>query len=354
MIKRVRLRDVADRAQVSVSTVSYALNDDSTVSLSEQTRQRIRRIAKEMGYVPNDVARALQGQASHTVGVLLDKPLTLPRYAAIVEGISQGLSDQDVQVALLPTSRGIEQHVADLRRGRMDGLVFIGHDEERVPTRLDEAVRESGMPFVAIDCGDSVHDAPYSTVDFDYATGVAELVDWLSAAGIATVVHVRPGTVSRAERVRAEAMLKAFGEHAGMKLHVVTTPVTEGRLAMIDQSVPDPVDYRLELNGLLQQALRAISHPAHDELAVVCSWGPDTEPAYLAVRGLGWSSPVIGLAASPLHPQLWPGLGHSRLPLVETGREAARLMVGELTEPVQHEHSVLVPILDLPHPMKEH
>ena len=138
---RPTLKDVAARAGVSVSTVSYALNDTSSLPLSEATRMRVRRIAQEVGYVPNGLARSLQSQASRTIGVILGEPLTIPRYAAIAQGLAAGLGDED----LPPRRLANDPHWLPRRsaRRRLDGLCSSAMTIKATPQDLREAVSGS-------------------------------------------------------------------------------------------------------------------------------------------------------------------------------------------------------------------
>ena len=85
----VTLVEIAEAAGVSVSTVSRALSN-TDYPLKEETRQRILKLAEDMGYKPNLVARSLQSNRSHIVGVVVDR-MQSPFAAATVEGIQDGL-----------------------------------------------------------------------------------------------------------------------------------------------------------------------------------------------------------------------------------------------------------------------
>ena len=78
----VSMKDIAQRCGVSVATVSKALNDQSDIG--EDTRERIRRAADEMGYVTNAAARALKANRTYNIGILFadekNSGLTHPDY----------------------------------------------------------------------------------------------------------------------------------------------------------------------------------------------------------------------------------------------------------------------------------
>ena len=84
-MSRVTLRDVAERANVSVNTVSRALNDKSGVS--DETRKRIMGIAEELGYTQNLVARGLVTQSTNVIGVVVSDNVN-PYFSEVIQGIS--------------------------------------------------------------------------------------------------------------------------------------------------------------------------------------------------------------------------------------------------------------------------
>ncbi|SHE23895.1 Hypothetical protein ACGLYG10_0092 [Actinomyces glycerinitolerans] len=346
--RRITLKDIAQRAQVSVSTVSYALNDSTTLALSPQTRARIRKIAKELGYVPNSWARNLQSKTSGTVGVLLDKPLTLPRYAAVIEGMRPILRDHAVGLTLLdPSGENVEAGaLEDYRSGRIDGLVFVGHDEASASGFVRDAVAHYSLPFVALDCGMGQTEQPYSTVDFDYAAGVRQVIEYLTARGIRRLIHLRPTADARAERERGAELLRAVAENPALSLQICYNGVDAVTLAYLDAHDTEAVRrYQASVAKTLTQRLsESATHPEHT--AVLCSWGADVEAAVWAVRERSPGTTVAGLAQGQLSPSLWPELVYSRLPLAEAGRECAEAIIEEMHTDPLHRRVRLIPHLE--------
>ncbi|MDA4892549.1 LacI family DNA-binding transcriptional regulator [Microbacterium resistens] len=345
MIKRPTLKDIAGRAGVSVSTVSYALNDASTVALSPDTRARVRRIAKDLGYIPNSLAQSLRARTSRSIGMIVTKPLSNPRYAAIVQGASAALATERMHLTIL-TDAAAPHDLDDYRSGRLDGVVFVGHDDEAAPSVVLDAARNEGLPLVVLDCGAPPADAPYSTVDFDYAGGATALLDELAERGVRSVLHVRPEVASRAERLREKALVGALARHPGLSLRVVTTGVTDDVLRAIEQDPELTRDYARDLGSAIDTALTAVNGEAA-ETAVLCSWGADVEPAMASRRVREDGILVAALAAGTLSPRVWPQLRYSRLPLARAGAEAARLIMQEIAGG-GHEHLLLAPELDRP------
>lgn len=84
----VGIKDIAQKAGVSISTVSYALNGSPKVT--EETRARIQAIANELNYVPNMAARTLKRRQTNIIGVYL-ADYAGSFYGELLDGIKKGL-----------------------------------------------------------------------------------------------------------------------------------------------------------------------------------------------------------------------------------------------------------------------
>jgi LacI family transcriptional regulator len=69
--RQARSKDVAERAGVSRTTVSFVLNDVPGVKITEETRQRVLRAARELNYYPTAAARSLASGKTHRIGLIL-------------------------------------------------------------------------------------------------------------------------------------------------------------------------------------------------------------------------------------------------------------------------------------------
>ncbi|MFV0252633.1 MAG: LacI family DNA-binding transcriptional regulator [Beutenbergiaceae bacterium] len=123
---RVRLRDVADVAEVSVSVVSRVLNEDPTLRIREEKRERVREVAHELGYRPNAAGRSLRTHTTGAIGVMLPK-LTQPFFADVIQGVEDECDRSDLtpilgrSERLLSGSALLERMVGE---GRVDGFVL--------------------------------------------------------------------------------------------------------------------------------------------------------------------------------------------------------------------------------------
>ncbi len=127
------IRDVAEAAGVSIGTVSKALNKSGT--LRQETRDRIARIATELGFRPNDLAQSLLRGQSFTVGLISDDSFgrfTLP----IMEGLERELADRRIGIFMCNATDDPErerQHIEQLMGKRVDGLIFTARRADRRP-----------------------------------------------------------------------------------------------------------------------------------------------------------------------------------------------------------------------------
>lgn len=202
---RIRIYDVAQAAGVSVATASKALND--TGRMTEETRERVKRVAGELGFRPNAMARGLIRQRSFTVGLLTNDTygrFTLP----VMAGVSEALLDHGVSVFLCTIEDDPalgKVHVDAMLDKQVDGIIASG---KRVDRRLP--VDLSGLPIpVVYAFTDGPEDAV--TLVSDDAQGSREAVEWLVKLGRRRIVHVTGPQSFASVRERAGAFHDVVG-----------------------------------------------------------------------------------------------------------------------------------------------
>ncbi len=152
---RVSIKDIAKAAGVSHSTVSRALSNNPLVA--EATRGRIQKIARDLAYTPNAIARGLVTQHTRTVGVIVTA-LTDPFAGEIFRGIEEVAADNDYRL-FLGTSHADPVHevnlVKGLREWRVDGVIVAS---SRVGSLYMPLLKEIGVPIVLIN---NQHGGPF-------------------------------------------------------------------------------------------------------------------------------------------------------------------------------------------------
>ncbi len=120
----VTIKDIAQALGVSHATVSRGLSDSPLIS--QATKDRIRAMAAEMGYVPDTAARVMRGRASNLVGFILPD-VQNHFYSAMAKVLAEEVSAAGLQLVLAISSDDPRQelrHVQELRRARARGIVI--------------------------------------------------------------------------------------------------------------------------------------------------------------------------------------------------------------------------------------
>src|SRR3954454_3711683 len=121
---KATIRDVARRAQLSVATVSRALNGFDNVS--EQAKERVTKAVHALGYVPHAGARSLSLARTNAIGVVLPD-LHGEFFSEIVRGMDKEANSRGYLLLLSNMHRGSAQSASALRalRGRVDGMIVM-------------------------------------------------------------------------------------------------------------------------------------------------------------------------------------------------------------------------------------
>ena len=196
MSDRPTIRDVAERAGVSIATVSRALNDKGDVSVD--TRERVRKVARSVGYSADRAARSLATQKTRLVAVVVGdnaghRDLSLVFFAKVLAAISRRLAQSSYDPLLLhPNDVGLEH--------RFDAAVLIGVDNDDA---LVADLVSRKVPLVGVDVRCAGGRAAY--VGSDHADGIRLALAHLHALGHRRIAHVAgaTNTVAGSERLQA-------------------------------------------------------------------------------------------------------------------------------------------------------
>ncbi|TKJ47524.1 LacI family transcriptional regulator [Candidatus Aerophobetes bacterium Ae_b3a] len=146
-MSHVTLRDIAKKADVSATTVSRALNNKPDVS--SKTKDKILRIAKNLGYTSNLLAKSLRSRKSKTIGVVLTD-ISNPFFAAIAKGIESAAHKRGYSIILCNTDEKYEKEEEALQvlvEKRVDGLLITPVQKEYQDILR---IKERRIPLVSI------------------------------------------------------------------------------------------------------------------------------------------------------------------------------------------------------------
>jgi len=204
--KRVTSQDVAKKAGVSRTTVSFVLNNVPNTQISEETRQRVIDAARELGYVPDAAAQALASRRSQTVGLVIvrspqqvaaDAFLNLMLNGLVVAAQTQGFC---LLVDILQPEHKEQDYLNLVRGKRIDGLILAG---PRFDDQALQSLQESQCPTVLI--GESPSDS-FGSVDVNNRAAAAMAVAHLVNQG-----HTCIGCITNAHASYADAMERMKG-----------------------------------------------------------------------------------------------------------------------------------------------
>ncbi|KAB8193563.1 substrate-binding domain-containing protein [Nonomuraea phyllanthi] len=213
--KRATIREVAQATGLSPAAVSYALRG---LQVSEETMERVRAAAAELGYEADPIARALASGRTGMIGLLCGSLEDLWQQSLAV-GISRGLREKDRYALILDAvgdparERAFAQR---LRDQRVDGLIVQPID----PAAAFWAELCESLPVVAI--GDSIAGTAGEVV-FDNRRGVTMALEHLRDLGhrrLAVLTSTRASTPDRP----ADVHVTAEADRLGLDIEVVTAP----------------------------------------------------------------------------------------------------------------------------------
>ena len=301
--KASTIYQVAERAGVSIATVSRALRDSGLVT--EETRARVRAAADELHFMPSRLGRSL-AEGRHAANGIVFPDLVGPYYAEVVLGYEETAAEFGSSVLILATHkrRDAVAAVRDLA-GRVDGLAIMG---QTVPDDLVERLAARGLPLVLI------ARPPAGGVD-TIRTGnertAAELARHLLAHGHRRFVFL--GDPAAAPDVA--------GRYAGMARAL--------RAEGLDAPVVVPDEMNLE--GGQAAAARVVDDPPD---AIVCANDEVALGVHLAAEAAGLSVPadVAVTGWDDVLAARFAGLTTVRQPMRQLGATAARWLHARIAE----------------------
>ncbi|HLX35238.1 MAG TPA: LacI family DNA-binding transcriptional regulator [Candidatus Limnocylindrales bacterium] len=304
-VRRPKSDDVAARAGVSRTTVSFVLNDTPGTSISPATRERVLAAAAELGYQPHASARGLAAGRTHTLGLVLrQSPEQVAEDALLAEtlrGLAAAARAERYRVLVEPYAPNDGAYGDLVRSHRTDGLVVSG---PRTDDRELAGLAAAGAPVVLQGSLPGV-DLPSVDVDNVGASNLAvEHLIGLGHRAIGCITNAPLTYTAAAERL--QGYLAAL-EDAGIERHPELTA----------EAAFDAASGRRTMSQLLARGSLTAVFVASD----VVAFG-----AIAAIREAGLRVPtdvsVVGFDDIPLAGFFDPPLTTIHLPAFDLGRAA--------------------------------
>jgi LacI family transcriptional regulator len=327
-MRQPRIKDVAERAGVSTTTVSYVLNDVADARVAPATKERVRAAAKDVGYQPNVLARGLRTRRTHMVGFVSDDVATSPFASEMIRGAHDAARRAGYLLLLVNTDHSSEMRdevVHALMQRQVDGVVFATMYHQVV----DAPAEMAGTPHVYLDCRPANGDGAF--VVPDEVGGTEAVMTELLEVGHRRIGHVTDVRNAPAAGMRLAAYREVLGR-AGIRF--------DPMLVVADE--PDHVGGRRATARLLDRA--------RPPTAVFCFNDRMAAGAYRAAAERGLAIPddvsVVGFDDQPwVADVLYPGLTTAALPHRAMGEWALSTLLDtvEATEADRDGDAVVMP-----------
>ena len=207
----VRLKDIAQRAGVSIMTVSKVLRDAPDISTA--TKARIRVMAQQMGYVPDSMAQSLRTRKTKLLGLIVSA-ITNPVYARIIVAIEQVAFDHGYDVILcqsLNDTNREESLIHRLMSRRVDGLILAPVYRLETTASVYEELKARAVPTIILG-----HRAPFcsgfASVDTDDLQASYAMMQHLLGLGHKRIAFLAGPPVAPWAQERIEGYRRALRE----------------------------------------------------------------------------------------------------------------------------------------------
>jgi LacI family transcriptional regulator len=314
--------DVAKKAGVSVPTAARVLSGRGYAA--ERTRQIVLEAAKDLGYVPNRVARSLRTRQTNMIGLLIGDVENM-FYSAIAKNVESVAKDAGYHVVLCNSNDDpeTEREYLDLLEGiRVDALIVAPTSKNRRHLRR---LHESGTIIIQIDR--LVEGLAADAILVDNETGAANAVTHLIEAG-----HTRIGIVT-GELSATTSQQRLAGYKRALKEHRISvrTELVKASSFHREHAIEDATDL-----------IRARPAPT----AVFAANNILAEGCLVALQQEGLRVPrdvsLVAFDDMPWMSIVEPGMTTVRQPIADMARGAAELVLRRLREGRQDEPSTMV------------
>jgi LacI family transcriptional regulator len=316
-MRRPTQKDVAEKAGVSRSTVSYVLNDqdDLKIAISDETRQRVMQAIADLGYEPDARAQALRRGNTNIVGVIIPV-IENPFFWQTLTGITEALREAGYSLHLyhnpLDERQGLYT-VRELTRQRVEGFILLAAVKYMLPM-LSDYLRKSGQPIVEI----TASAAEFDVVMHGYSSGTRALMQHLLDLGHRKIGFIY-GVTSEGQGVDRLTAYRQMLDEAGL---------SDSRRFEVHCSDQLHDAYTAAYTLLQQEDRPTALLTINDMLAI---------PVMRAAGDLGLSIPgdlsVAGFDDIPFATYTMPRLTTVSGMAAQSGRDAVHLLLQRFAEP---------------------
>ncbi|WP_227765482.1 LacI family DNA-binding transcriptional regulator [Zhaonella formicivorans] len=320
------IKQIAEKAGVSIATVSRAINQPHLVRPS--TREKVLKIVREMNYAPNPIAQGLLTGRTNTIALVVPT-LRNPYFGQLAEGAESVLAGNGYNLTISSSYESIsrqESIIENILKRRVDGLILAGSGAFQ--EGYEKALNKIKIPIAAIEYipGQDTFNCIY----VDDITGVRMAIEHLIHQGHKRI-GVIPGNPKMLVTIRRLKAIKNILAEYDLELdkklicHGSYDSLESGRLAMTEilaaEKVPTAV---FAFNDIM--AIGAMKCAQDRGLKI---------PEDVA---------IVGFDDIPMSEYTTPGLTTLRAPNFQIGKTAATILLEQINNPTAPIRKVLLPV----------
>lgn len=321
MKRKITLKQIARELDVSISTVSKALNDSTEIS--EDTREKVQAFAKLYNYRPNNIALSLKNRKTQTIGVIIPE-IVHHFFSKVINGIENIAVKRGYNVIVGLSNESFDKEVLNmemLANGSIDGFILsIAKDTllQQDYHHFNETINQ-GMPIVMFDR--VANEINCDKVIIDDSRAAKRAVEKLISKGCKNIAIITTKDYVSVGRLRTKGYLQALNESnkepkASLILKVDDKLISEDSLERIESEIEKLFEHNQNIDGIF----------AVNELYAIT--------AMKIARKCGLQIPedlqVIGFTDGVLSKHATPSLTTVSQHGLEIGEKAAELLIDKL------------------------
>jgi DNA-binding LacI/PurR family transcriptional regulator len=308
-----KLEDIAKRASVSISTVSNVLNNKRTsIPISPRTREKVLRIARELNYKPNLLARSLRTKKSSVIGVVV-WDLTDPYFGSILSGIEQVLEESGYYLVLNNAKGRLDRErscLENLRKLSVEGALVLGTGDSAGKDLFRDVSKSMDLVLVSM----KPPQKNISSVTVDNFKGGVVGMEYLARRSGTRLVYVTAREMTSDEQDRRAGVIKAVERHN-----------LTGRFAIMETDIGEEGGYKAA-REVLEKFEPPLSIFAMDDITAI--------GCIRAIKdrklGIPQDVAVLGFDDLSIANFIEPRLTTIHQPRFELGKKGAEILLGTI------------------------
>ena len=309
----VTLKQLAKELNVSVSTVSKALNDSEEIS--KRTAIRVKELAEFYNYKPNKVALSLKSNKTNTIGVIIPNILN-HFFAKVLFGIEQEATKNGFNIIISMSNESLDKEIKGLQllaNGSVDGFILSIAEETQIEYNTDHfnAAINQGLPIVMFDR--VANDVKCDKVIINDVDATFKATQALISQGRKTVAFISNIDDLNVGKLREKGYKKALAQ-----LNNNVEPLS----LMIDNNK----DHQQQIKSFLEQNKKVDGIIAADNASGVIAINVANSMGYNIPKDIG----VIGFADNSISNLSVPKLSTINQHAEDIGKHAVHLFLNRL------------------------